>query len=390
MLLTKLKLAVALFVALGLVGLGAGILAQGALADRPARADQKTPPKAEGKSSDDKKAGAARTDLEIIQGAWQVTEMLAEGQEPPEAAKVKEGRLYVMEESIVFRVGDKTEGLMGYKLNPAEKPKAIDVTPQNGGMPLPAIYHLAGDDLKLCIPLAPTTERPTEFVSKEGSKTLLLVLKRDPKAEKLDPKKLKADAGEAVKRQFSANNLKQLALAMHNHHAVHGTLPPAAIYDKDGKPLLSWRVLILPYLEEKDLYDQFKLDEPWDSEHNKKLLDKMPQIFGKEGKETFYQVFTGKGTIFEGKEGTKLTDITDGTSNTILMAEAGKAVPWTKPEDLPFDADKELPKLGGLFNGDFHAAFADGAVRFLKGTIDAKELKALITYAGGEVVNFDQ
>ncbi len=110
----------------------------------------------------------------------------------------------------------------------------------------------------------------------------------------------------ASKRMVSMNNMKQIALAMHNYHDVYGRLPAPAIMDKDGKPLLSWRVAILPFIEQDNLYKQFKLDEPWDSEHNKKLLVQMPGIYApvkaatKEPFATFYQVFTGKAAFCDG------------------------------------------------------------------------------------------
>src|SRR5262249_51556565 len=84
---------------------------------------------------------------------------------------------------------------------------------------------------------------------------------------------------EAASRMQNQNNLKEMALAMHNYHDVNGKFPPAAICDKQGKPLLSWRVAILPYVEQDNLYKQFKLDEPWDSEHNKKLIAQMPKVY---------------------------------------------------------------------------------------------------------------
>jgi prepilin-type processing-associated H-X9-DG protein len=199
---------------------------------------------------------------------------------------------------------------------------------------------------------------------------------------------------ESANRITSQNNLKQLALAVHNYESTFTTLPPAAVYSKDGKPLLSWRVLLLPYLEQETLYNEFKLDEPWDSEHNKKLLDKMPKVFDAPGAKglkpgmTVYRAFTGKGTVFEGVKGIRFTDITDGTSNTLLFVEAAEAVPWTKPDDLPFVPGK-LPKLGGLFKGGFNAAMCDGSVRFFPATIKAKTLEALITRNGGEVIPDD-
>ena len=185
------------------------------------------------------------------------------------------------------------------------------------------------------------------------------------------------------------NNLKQLALAMHNYQDTYGSFPPAAHTDKAGKPLLSWRVLILPYIEEAELYKEFKLDEPWDGPNNKKLLDRMPKVFAagdKAGSNTYYRVFHGKGAAFEGAKGTKIGDFTDGTSNTILIVEADTPVPWSKPEELAFDAKKDLPKVGGLDKDNFFAVFADGAVRSFPKTIDKDKLKAYITRNGGEVI----
>ena len=118
-------------------------------------------------------------------------------------------------------------------------------------------------------------------------------------------------ARQVARRNVSANNLKQLALAMHNYHDAHKSFLPAASHDAEGKPLLSWRVHLLPYLD-KQLYDQFHLDEPWDSEHNRTLIEKMPRVFrcpasklGGQGR-TSYLVAVGKETVFPGREGLTL------------------------------------------------------------------------------------
>ncbi len=201
---------------------------------------------------------------------------------------------------------------------------------------------------------------------------------------------------EAAGRVQSMNNLKQMSLAMINlADSNQGVMPAAAICSKEGKPLLSWRVAILPYIEQQDLYKQFHLDEPWDSEHNKKLLAKMPKIYlspnGEPGGTmTHYRVFHGPGAAFEGKEGVKFpASFTDGTSNTILIVEAQDAAPWTKPDELSFDPKKDVPPLGINGNPYFLAALADGSVRTIQKTISKETLKAAITRNGGEVLGGD-
>lgn len=193
-----------------------------------------------------------------------------------------------------------------------------------------------------------------------------------------------------AQRARSQNNLKQIALALHIYHDAHGNLP-GNITDKNGKPLLSWRVAILPYVEEQELYDKFKLDEPWDSTHNKKLVEKMPKLYaplrGKADENTtFYQMPAGEAAILNPSKKIKFSNITDGLSHTLMVLESADAVIWSKPEDLEFDAKKELPKLGGMFNGDFNASLGDGSVRYYKKNTDPKTLKAMMTIAGGEKI----
>jgi hypothetical protein len=217
--------------------------------------------------------------------------------------------------------------------------------------------------------------------------TVLLILRGAGRADDAKPD---PQVEQAIRRQ-SVNHLKQLGLAMHNYHSVNSRFPASAVFDKSGKPLLSWRVLILPYLEEKKLYDEFHLDEPWDSEHNKKLLERMPAVYRvdrtalKPG-ETPYVAFTGKGTLFEGTKGINMRDITDGTSNTLMFVESARPVPWTKPEDLPYDEGKPLPKLGILPSG-FDGGLCDGSVRWFKASLPEKELRALITRNGREPID---
>jgi RNA polymerase sigma factor (sigma-70 family) len=170
-----------------------------------------------------------------------------------------------------------------------------------------------------------------------------------------------------------------------------GSGPPGA--GRDRRALLSWRVALLPYLGEQDLFRQFHLEEPWDSPHNKPLLNKMPWVYAapgvttREPNGTFYQVFVGPHAAFEKHEVMGFANITDGTSNTLLIVEAASAVPWTKPEDLHFDEDEPLPELGGLYPGIFNAALADGTVHAFFQKADPDILRAAITRDLGEVVD---
>ena len=195
----------------------------------------------------------------------------------------------------------------------------------------------------------------------------------------------------AAARMQSMNNLKQIGLAMHNYHDVYRTFPPAANV-KNGKPLLSWRVHVLPFLEQQKLYKQFKLDEPWDSPHNKKLIAKMPPVYrathskAAPGK-TVYLVPVGKKMAFvPGSKGQKISEFRDGTSNTILAVDVddAKAVIWTKPDDLTVNPKSPLDGLG-KDRGMFNALFADGSVQVISRDVNAEVLYGLFTRNGGEV-----
>jgi hypothetical protein len=217
------------------------------------------------------------------------------------------------------------------------------------------------------------------------------VVKKDGLALSLDEKQVREAFGpllrrgvESAARMAASNSLKQLNLAAINYADTNGgTLPTVATFDKGGKPLLSWRVHLLPYLEEEKLYKEFHLDEPWDSEHNKKLIAKMPKVFrgsnsklNEQGK-TVFLAPTGKGTAWPGGAiGMKFpASFPDGTSNTILLvlADDAHAVEWTKPDDLTIDANKPHAGLGQRA-GVFLLGLADGSVHFAKPTISKETL----------------
>jgi hypothetical protein len=199
----------------------------------------------------------------------------------------------------------------------------------------------------------------------------------------------------SAQRAQSANNLKQIGMAMHMFHDANKRFPAAVSYGPDGKPLLSWRVLILPYLGYEELYKEFRLNEPWDSPHNKTLIDKMPPIYRSPMSKlkapwTNYVVAVGPGTVFSGREGLRLSDIRDGTSATILTVEVADkhAVIWTKPDDLPYDPKDPAKGLGGLYEGGFNAVGCDCAPHFVPLPQPAETLRLLFDPADHKPVRF--
>jgi beta-lactamase regulating signal transducer with metallopeptidase domain len=249
-----------------------------------------------------------------------------------------------------------------------------------------------------------------------------------------------ASARVSAQRAESMNNMKQIMLAFHNWADTYGhhRFPPPVLTTKDGKPCqpYSWRVAILPYIEQHALYNEYKFDEPWDSEANKKVLEAMPPIFrhplAKPGStSSSYYVLRSKelkeekivpagaggapagaasdfgpggeiggglglaveapvggyATAFSAKNGMPFAQVLDGFSNTIALVEADRDIPWTKPEDILYDPENaELPKFGGYFKEGFLVGLCDGAVKFIDHKIDPKTLKALISPQGGEII----
>jgi hypothetical protein len=200
----------------------------------------------------------------------------------------------------------------------------------------------------------------------------------------------------APRRVAHTNNLKQLALAMHIYHDTYRRFPPAVICDRTGRPLYSWRVALLPFLEQEALYKQFKLDEPWDSPNNIRLLNQMPKVFAtpnSAGSKTCYQVFVGPGTPWtgDGRQGPSLAQFPDGTSNTLLIAEAANPVEWTKPDDIRMGpAIDPRTLLGKQVDADgFYAALADGSTLKVPLTISVETLRNAINPADGNVLGAD-
>ncbi|MFO0950294.1 MAG: protein kinase [Isosphaeraceae bacterium] len=242
---------------------------------------------------------------------------------------------------------------------------------------------------------------------------------------------------ESAMRAQTSNNLKEIAYALHGFHKARGRFPSAAIVASDGRPLLSWRVAILPYLGQNPLYQRFRLDEPWDSPHNLPLLREIPDVYkplkvdpdppglaatlsARETSEaalldqlrriqallsgmnsdaarrpsppeTYFRALTGPGTMFDGPDGSPLDQASDGAGQTLLIVEAGEPVPWTKPDELVYNPDGPLPKLGGLgYKQGVETIFVDGGVHVLPRDLSTTVLRKLITRAGGDVLPADQ
>jgi prepilin-type processing-associated H-X9-DG protein len=247
----------------------------------------------------------------------------------------------------------------------------------------------------------------SDYMVTETGKTVQLSTATDVNAAMLTPLFISVQSARGAARRIQAmNNLKQIGLAMHNYHDVYKHFPSAVVYgignkDKDkkgGRVGHSWRVELLPFLEAAPLYTQYIFNEPWDSENNKKILAQMPAVFrdpNDDSKSTnsSYYALVGEGTVFSPKDGFKdgvrLRDITDGSSNTLAVVEAKRSIPWTKPEDIPFDPKKELPNLGGWNKGGYNALFCDGHVRFIADAIDKTMLKWLILRNDGHAVNIN-
>jgi len=205
--------------------------------------------------------------------------------------------------------------------------------------------------------------------------------------------------------------IKAIGIAMHRYYSQYGCLPPAYVADKDGRPVHSWRVLILPFLEGEALYDRYRFDEPWDSPHNLALARDVPKGMNPNYPmyhcpsdrdsniwDTSYVMVVGPRTISDGPTSTDLMKMPDGSSNTILVAEmSDSGVHWMEPQDLKFDEmsfkvddpDKRgiRSRHRGYVNGYVNVVFCDVAIGTIHEDIDPGLLKGLLTRNGGEDVS---
>ena len=201
------------------------------------------------------------------------------------------------------------------------------------------------------------------------------------------------------------NNLKLIGLALYNYHAVHKSFPPAFIADERGKPMHSWRVLLLPYFEEagfQKIYEEYKFDEPWNGPKNSRLADRIGRVYGcpsdnQSQSNTSYVAIVGVQTAWPEGKAVRIRDFQDGTANTIMVIEAaGSNIHWMEPRDLTFaEATQGInpqgsgPRVASGHAGGVNCLFADGSVHFLLDTRSRQDMAGLFTIAGGERISLE-
>ena len=203
-----------------------------------------------------------------------------------------------------------------------------------------------------------------------------------------------SSARDAARRMHCSNNLKQIGLAFHNYHAAYGSLPPAFTVDADGNRLHSWRTLILPFMEQSNLYQQIDFTKPWDDPANAILQQMEVPVFRCPSSKvavgmTTYQIIDDPSSPFPGSTPSTFYDIRDGLSNTLFVIETDEqdAVHWAEPKD-----QSQLSYLSAVkasHSGGRNAVMGDGAVLFLSDNMDQKVANAIATRNGGENVNYD-
>jgi uncharacterized protein (TIGR03067 family) len=329
-------------------------------------------------------------DSERLQGTWKLEKQMFFGEERIESSL----QLTFLKNKVEYQT--KTTLWQGtVKIDPNSQPKTMDLVFFDQ-YTMRWIYRLEGDKLVIAEPNGWFGPRPKDFTSPKGDLEKFVSTFARAKVKKdvgtVDEVAAK-DAKMKRARLECGGNMQRIVMAMHKYVEEHNHWPLPATVDTAAKPLLSWRVAILPYLGEKKLYEQFHQDEPWDSAHNRKLLAKMPKVYasvgnpGKDDRETFYQVFVGDGCAFEMGKKIRSLDFEDGTVNTLALVAAGTAVPWTKPADFTCDAGKPLPPItGGMINdGLVSLAFAGGSVVITRNTVDEKILRMFVQRSSGIV-----
>lgn len=202
------------------------------------------------------------------------------------------------------------------------------------------------------------------------------------------------------KSTICRNSLKTLALSLENYHDAYGCFPPAYVADENGKPMHSWRVLILPFLGCGDLYQKYRFDEPWNGPNNSKLAKHMPWLYRCPCQETKsspvttnYVAVTGPGTMWPGQKTICVRDVTDGTCDTLILVESANCgIHWMEPRDLDLATmplkinPSSAPGISGGHPGGAQAALADGSVKLLYDSLPPDAIKALVERNDGKPI----
>ncbi len=213
------------------------------------------------------------------------------------------------------------------------------------------------------------------------------------------------EAREAARESSCRGHMNQLELALRNYEAANGHLPPAYIVGPDGRPWHSWRVLILPFMEHKEVFDRYRFDEPWDGPNNRKLAEQVNvEMFQCPSGSDFettpntnYTVVVGEGTAFPDDKTTRFADFSDGVENTVLLVEvADSGIHWMEPRDLRFESlaivedSANSPAVSSSHPRGPGVVFADKITAYrLRHPVRVETLRKLLTISGGEPITCD-
>lgn len=359
-------------------------------------------------------------DVALLQGEWQLIASERDGAAQPDSQFKLYNERMVIKRSRITQLqtapdGKEIKGNDGsFSLGENKDGRTIDIETARGTAH--GLYRMDGKTLILCITRS-GGPRPNAFTTTKGDERMLTTYRRtsagtsttglETSATQSSPHQNTSNSSGSAKTEplgvqatdetaphaRSIRNLQQIGLALHNYHDGHKTFPPAYTTDKNGKPGLSWRVLILPYVGETALYEQFQLDEPWDSEHNKPLSAKIPAVYASSADSgppggTAYLGIGGERGAFGRKDGLRIAKITDGLSNTIIvvLSDSKSVMEWTKPDVFVPDVANPMKGLAQVPSGGSHVLMGDGAVRFLSKETDPEMIRAYFTIDGGESV----
>lgn len=351
-----------------------------------------------------------------LDGVWRVISAEMGGRPVPEPLDSRmaffSGRHYFMDGERVIKNGT-------YTLQQSRGAATLDIRDDDTrDVKLGIVRAIDETRIEFCVNEAIPGGRPTRFESIPGSGYLLMTLERDQELPKVleealleqqasgkgmlrarypvEPYKTTNATDLETNQSKTINDLKQIGIAFHNFHEVYQKFPGSmntkeggASFSKKKTFPFSWRVAILPFVEQNELYEQYRFDEPWDSENNLKLLEKIPDVYRsplavlrQPVGHTNYLGFSGEHTALGDGGGVSMRSFFDGTSNTILIVEAKDSVAWTEPTDIPFEMLSKVQDVGKPLT----YLRADGSVGTMNELV-LEELIKWITRDQGEVID---